>query len=264
MTMSRVVLTTWAAAALGCAAIAGTLGFSAGAPPSTGAGHPSRATSSAAPRSDAQALLSKLPLYFIENRGQVDARVAYYVQGRDTAVYFTASGVTFALTAPTPSRLGGEHTSRRLPVRRVSMAPERTARERWAVRLDFVGARPVTPHGEESKSAVVSYFKGRRQHVDDRAQDLRQRRLSRSLAGHRPRLHGRRRRLKYTFVVKPGADPGQIRLAYRGATAVTLTDAGRAGDLDAGRRHVRRAAIRLPGGQRAARRGHRGLCPRRR
>ena len=32
--------------------------------------------------------------------------------------------------------------------------------------------------------------------------------------------------LKYTFLVKPGADPNQIRLAYRGATGVQLTDAG--------------------------------------
>ena len=31
----------------------------------------------------------KLPLYFVENRGQLDARVAYYIQGRDTSVYFT-------------------------------------------------------------------------------------------------------------------------------------------------------------------------------
>src|SRR5688500_15815564 len=33
-------------------------------------------------------------------------------------------------------------------------------------------------------------------------------------------------RLKYTFLVKPGADPGQIRLAYRGATAVALDEEG--------------------------------------
>jgi hypothetical protein len=32
--------------------------------------------------------------------------------------------------------------------------------------------------------------------------------------------------LKSTFVVKPGADPSQIRLAYRGATGVRLTEAG--------------------------------------
>jgi hypothetical protein len=33
-------------------------------------------------------------------------------------------------------------------------------------------------------------------------------------------------RLKYTFVVKPGADPNQIKLAYRGASGVRLTQAG--------------------------------------
>src|SRR5262245_3059458 len=52
----------------------------------------------AAARSRAQALLGKLPLYFIENSGQEDPRVAYYLQGRDTAVYFTGDGVTFALS----------------------------------------------------------------------------------------------------------------------------------------------------------------------
>jgi hypothetical protein len=34
-------------------------------------------------------------------------------------------------------------------------------------------------------------------------------------------------RLKYTFHVAPGADPGLVRLAYRGATRVGLTDRGR-------------------------------------
>ncbi len=41
----------------------------------------------------------KLPLYFIENQGQLDPRVAYYIQGGDKSIYFTGSGVTFALTA---------------------------------------------------------------------------------------------------------------------------------------------------------------------
>src|SRR6266849_3307746 len=47
-----------------------------------------------------QATLSKLPLYFIENRGQVDGQVAYYIRGRDTSLYFTPAGVTFVLTKP--------------------------------------------------------------------------------------------------------------------------------------------------------------------
>src|SRR5947209_1595420 len=47
-----------------------------------------------------QTAWGKLPLYFTENRGQVDGRVAYYVQGQTTSLYFTAEGVTFALTGP--------------------------------------------------------------------------------------------------------------------------------------------------------------------
>ena len=38
---------------------------------------------------DAQATLSQLPLYFVENRGQLDAEVAYSVLGGGTQVYFT-------------------------------------------------------------------------------------------------------------------------------------------------------------------------------
>ena len=36
----------------------------------------------------------KLPLYFIENQGQLDPRVSYYIQGGDKSIYFTGRGVT--------------------------------------------------------------------------------------------------------------------------------------------------------------------------
>ena len=38
----------------------------------------------------------RLPLYFVENRGQTDSHVAYYIKGRDKTVYFTPAGLTFA------------------------------------------------------------------------------------------------------------------------------------------------------------------------
>jgi len=51
----------------------------------------------------------KLPLYFIENRGQVDARVSYYVQGSDKAIFFTETGLTFVLNGAEPEAgRGGE------------------------------------------------------------------------------------------------------------------------------------------------------------
>ena len=47
---------------------------------------------------DIKAKLEKLPLYFIENRGQVDDRVAFYIQSPKRIIYFTPTGVTFVLT----------------------------------------------------------------------------------------------------------------------------------------------------------------------
>ena len=50
----------------------------------------------------------KLPLYFIENQGQFDPGVAYYIQGGDKSIYFTGRGVTFAPTErPGSPSLGG-------------------------------------------------------------------------------------------------------------------------------------------------------------
>ena len=48
------------------------------------------------------ATFGQLPLYFIENQGQIDNKdVAYYVKGADKTLYFTSEGITFALTEKT-------------------------------------------------------------------------------------------------------------------------------------------------------------------
>ncbi len=44
------------------------------------------------------AVFSDFPLYFVENRGQLAERVAFYLRGRETSVFFTPQGVTYALT----------------------------------------------------------------------------------------------------------------------------------------------------------------------
>ena len=36
-----------------------------------------------------------LPLYFIENRGQTDPKVSYYIKGKDKTLFFTRDGITF-------------------------------------------------------------------------------------------------------------------------------------------------------------------------
>ena len=107
-------------------------------------------------------------------------------------------------------------------VRQLSHEPRR----RWAVKLDFVGANPdVRPVGQERAETVVSYFRGQ---PDEWHTGLST--FGRIVYALWPGIdlvyYGAESSLKYEFVVHPGADPGQIRLAYRGADRVGLNAAG--------------------------------------
>jgi hypothetical protein len=161
-----------------------------------------------------EATFARLPLYFVENRGQLDEQVAYYVQGKDKTLYFTSEGLTFALS-PGPELGEGE-------------AQNGTPRDvqRWAVKLDFVGSNPdVQPVGVSETGALISYFKGR---PDQWVTGLKtySRIVYRDLwPGIDLEYSGTVNRLKYQFVVQPGADAAQIRLAYRGAD-LTIDEAG--------------------------------------
>ncbi|MGH2621515.1 MAG: hypothetical protein ACRDHG_13225, partial [Anaerolineales bacterium] len=103
------------------------------------------------------AAFGQLPLLFIENRGQLDPTVAYYVQGRSTSLYFTPGGLTFAL-----KRHAGPQGPRLTEgLVKTKWGRERAAPERWALKLDFLGADPnVKPVAETPQEAVISYFKG--------------------------------------------------------------------------------------------------------
>jgi len=166
----------------------------------------------------------KMPVYFVENRGQVDERVAYYVQGKDKSLYFTESGVTFVLNGEKPNRTAGGAAS----IRDTRSDELNNPSERQVVKLDFVGARPgVRPGGEEKAAAVISYFKG---DFEDWHTGLPTygRIVYRDLwLGIDLAYSGTSDRLKYEFVVRPGADPALIRLAYRGATSVDVSSEGR-------------------------------------
>jgi hypothetical protein len=172
----------------------------------------------------------RMPLYFVENRGQMDSQVAYYVQGSDKTIYFTPEGVTFALSAPVepPNEdvaLLEEDWGRTAQRRNLAAEPQPTGR--WAVRLEFVGANPGTrPVGEAATGAIISYFKGPQ--ADWQAGlPTYSRIVYRDLwPGVDLVYSGTADRLKYEFIVSPGADPAQIRLAYHGATGVALTPGG--------------------------------------
>jgi hypothetical protein len=152
------------------------------------------------------AALTSLPLYFIENRGQVNDRVGLYLQGRDKSVYFTPQGLTFVLThAGAP----GER------------------KERHTLRLDFLGAHPdVRPQGQSPTEAIVSYLKGDRAQWKTGLPTYSEVVYKNLWPGIDLVYTGTESRLKYTFFVQPGADPSQITLSYRGATSAAVNARG--------------------------------------
>jgi hypothetical protein len=147
----------------------------------------------------------RLPVSFIPNRGQLDEQVAYYIRGRDKTIYFGAEGVTFVLAD------GG-----------------RAASSRWAVKLDFLDANPeVKPVGADKTGAVISYFHGEPENWKTGLSTCSRIVYANLWPGIDLIYSGTMDELKSEFIVHPGADPSQIRLAYRGTSSVLLDDAGR-------------------------------------
>ena len=172
----------------------------------------------------AQVLAGKsLPLEFVPNAGQTDSRVSFYIKGSDRTVYFTPDGVTLALykksKAEQPKQI-------KVPAGPGEM--DTGSLESWVVKIDFIGAKKdVEPEGLDKTGAVFSYFKGRPK--DWHA----------GLPGYKKIVYrdlwrgidlvykGDVGRLKYEFIVSPGADPGLIQLGIRGASDVEVDKEGR-------------------------------------
>jgi len=145
-------------------------------------------------------LTSDLPISFIENRGVHPEEVKLYVQGADKALFFTPGGITF--------RLRGEPRD-------------------WVVRLEFVGADPdAAPRGERRQEATISYFKGPRSQWRTGLPTFARVVYPDLWPGIDLVYRSDVGRLKYEFVVRPGADPDRIRLRYRGATRVAVSASG--------------------------------------
>ena len=165
--------------------------------------------------------LARLPLYFVENRGQANRNVSFYIQNQNQTVYFTPRGLTYVLTG---ENSGGERNTR-LGDAAYSRPEVRRPSERWAIRLDFVGANPgVIPEGSDQTETRISYLKGSPDHWQRGIQTYGSIIYRDLWPGIDLIYSGSGGELKYTFVVKPGADPAQIRLAYRGATNVSLSE----------------------------------------
>jgi len=158
--------------------------------------------------------LASTPLHFIPNVGQADPRVSFYVQGSAVSIWFTEGGVTMALPGdpqPAASSETGELTSRQAP---------------WVVKAEFVGAKPVQPEGTGRTAARVGYLKGPRESWRTGIPTYSGIVYHDLWPGIDLEYSSGGGRLKYQFVVSPGADPSQIRMAYQGTDGLSVTARG--------------------------------------
>lgn len=196
---------------------------------------PTRAASAGAARKG-----GGLPLYFTQNRGQTDRRARYYVQGRDASIFFTRRGLA------------------------LSLADRTRADRRWGLRLDFLGTRGLSrPRGLGRTSAVVSHFKGRQRDWKAGLPTYSKVAYRDVWPGVDLVYSGTGGRLKYSFLVEPGADPSAIRLAWRGAKGVEVNERGQL-EVSTSARTLRDDAPRSyqrVGGRRVAVQSSYGLGP---
>jgi hypothetical protein len=160
-------------------------------------------------------MLAQLPLYFVENGGQIDPQVGYYIQGSDKVVYFTPQGVTYVMVSP-PRPQPDDRPPRPADLRRSE--GERS----WGFQLEFVDANQVRPMGSNLTPAIISYFKGPQDEWKSGVRTYQGVVYADLWPGIDLEYSGTVNRLKYRFVVRPGADPSQIQLAYRGVTTLRI------------------------------------------
>jgi hypothetical protein len=172
-------------------------------------------------RQSAARRLNELPLYFVENQGQADSRVGYYVQGRTASVQFARDAIYYSLHQ-TPARRPGM-----FELRQAGFSPEQTAVPGWTVKLELLNASPeMELRAGNRTDAVVSYFRGPEEQWKTGLATYTSIVYEEVWPGIDLEFTGPAGNLKYTFHLKPGADPRQIRFAYRGASSVTLTAQG--------------------------------------
>ncbi|MGE5397655.1 MAG: SBBP repeat-containing protein [Chitinophagales bacterium] len=174
------------------------------------------------PKTKTENMLADMPLFFIENQGQIDKQVLYYTEGGNQGLYFTPSGLTFTLTKsqePTNTSLNPEITGK-------GLIPQTKEQERWAVKLDFIGANNVKPYGEGLTPTQISYFKGQPEDWRTGLNTYSRIVYPELWPGIDLVFKGDSNGLKYEFTVAPGADPKQIKLAWQGAESVKINKQG--------------------------------------
>jgi len=163
-----------------------------------------------------------VPLYFIENRGQIDSQVTYYARCTGQTIFFSNEGVTITLTQ------GVKETATIVDTVATPQTGDLHGVRHSIVRLQPVGMqKTVTITATEPRECKVAYFIGNdpnawQTDIPTYAGVL----YREAFTGIDLKFYGNNKNLEYDIIVRPGADPDRVRFAYQGVEHLEITPAG--------------------------------------
>lgn len=153
------------------------------------------------------------PLCFIENKGQIDKRASYYLKGKQGTIYFTIEGMVYDL-------LSGQPTYSK------STVPKEVKRLSFTIKP--IGANKGVRLNATSKLAgKVHYLIGNDPKKWQTQIPIYKEILYKDLyKGIDLKIYGTNNQMEYDFIVSPGSDPRNIRIAFDGIDALKVDKKG--------------------------------------
>lgn len=171
-----------------------------------------------------EADLSKLPMTFQENKGQVDEVVRFLVKNSSTTIFFTPEEVVYSIITSKPERRKGPRAH---PIDEIGNSEEPSV-EGVVIRQKFVESNSgVEITGETGLEGKVNYFIGNKE--EDwikEASTFSSIRYSGLYNDIDLIYSGSNSQLKYEYHIQPNQEPGQIEVLVEGVDQVVINPDG--------------------------------------
>ena len=194
-----------------------------------------------------KATMFGMPLQFEANHGQVDEEVKFLARGQGYTLFLTPTESVMVLSQ-SEAKIPTDDRSEEFMMSLTFVAPQQDANiqdgdqtvfgpllktepapiKQSVVRMKLEGANPSsTVSGMEQLPGIVNYFNGNdpaawRTKIPTYAKVQYQE----VYPGIDLAYYGNQSKLEYDFIVAPGADPGQIKLAFEGTSDIKIADSG--------------------------------------
>jgi hypothetical protein len=166
------------------------------------------------------------PLVFEPNLGQSPSQVSWTARGQGYQLYLTGSGASIVLAEPAPASAADSS---------INSAPGARPQGLPKARMSVVGMNLAGSHawssveGQEPTGGVSNYLVGPQKDWHKGIPQYGRVRVKDVYDGIDLVFYGHGHEMEYDFVVRPGGDPNQIRLAFDGVDSMKVD--ARSGDL---------------------------------